>query len=182
MRRVAAELGTGAASLYRYLNSREDLLDLMTDTVGADYSLRAATGDWLSDLIDIGRQARALMSSHPWLAELVPRRPALGPNGLALLEHFLEVLIPHPADITAKVEAFGMLMAVTAVFVQAEQSGSAAREQRNAAYLHQALSSGEYPRLGELLARQTSPHPGTDRYPEIIGRVMAGLLGDATER
>jgi hypothetical protein len=27
MRRVAAELGTGAASLYRYVDSRDDLLD-----------------------------------------------------------------------------------------------------------------------------------------------------------
>jgi AcrR family transcriptional regulator len=35
MRRVAAELGTGAASLYRYVETREDLLDLMTDATGA---------------------------------------------------------------------------------------------------------------------------------------------------
>ena len=31
VRRLAAELGTGAASLYRYVATREDLLDLMTD-------------------------------------------------------------------------------------------------------------------------------------------------------
>lgn len=33
MRRVAAGLGTGQASLYRYVSGREDLLDLMTDAV-----------------------------------------------------------------------------------------------------------------------------------------------------
>ena len=38
MRRVAAELGTGAASLYRYVDTREELLDLMSDATGAEYS------------------------------------------------------------------------------------------------------------------------------------------------
>src|SRR4029079_12687901 len=47
MRRVAARLGTGAASLYRYLESREDLLDLMVDATGAEYVFTAPTGDWL---------------------------------------------------------------------------------------------------------------------------------------
>jgi AcrR family transcriptional regulator len=38
MRRVAADLVTGAASLYRYLDNREDLLDLMIDSAGAESS------------------------------------------------------------------------------------------------------------------------------------------------
>src|SRR5215468_4033019 len=46
MRRVAAELGTGAASLYRYVETRDELLDLMTDEVAAEYSLPAPSGDW----------------------------------------------------------------------------------------------------------------------------------------
>ena len=59
MRRVAARLGTGAASLYRYLESREDLLDLMVDATGAEYVFTAPTGDWLGDLLDIGVQKGA---------------------------------------------------------------------------------------------------------------------------
>ena len=35
MRRLAEELGTGAASLYRYVDTREDLIDLMIDSTGA---------------------------------------------------------------------------------------------------------------------------------------------------
>jgi len=175
MRRVAAELGTGAASLYRYLDTREDLLDLMSDAVGAEYNLRPPTGEWLADLIDVGRQAREIMRRHRWLAELVPRRPTLGPRGVELLQYVLEVLEPHPASTAAKVEAFGMLMAVTAVFVQAEPSASPP-SQRNAGYLQHALSSGEYPRLNELLAVPPAEPGEPDRFPEIIGRVMAGLL------
>src|SRR6516225_9042130 len=60
MRRVAAALGTGAASLYRYVETREELLDLMTDATGAEYELATPTGDWLADLLALGEQARAI--------------------------------------------------------------------------------------------------------------------------
>src|SRR5579859_3023932 len=54
MRRVAAELGTGAASLYRYVDTRDDLVDLMTDAVGGEYLLPEPSGDWLADLVAFG--------------------------------------------------------------------------------------------------------------------------------
>ena len=182
MRRVAAELGTGAASLYRYLDTREDLLDLMSDAAGSEYRLDPPTGNWLRDLTELGRQARTIMGRHPWLADLAPRRPALGPNGLTLLQYFLEVLEPHPAGNAVKLEAFGMLMAVTAVFVQAEHSDSSVSQQRNAAYLEQAVSSGEYPRLGQLLAESVVAPDDPDRYAKVIGRVISGLLGTGPAR
>jgi len=186
MRRVAAGLGTGAASLYRYVDTREDLLDLMIDSTGSEYVFAAPTGDWLSDLLDIGEQARTIMRRHPWLPSLLITRSVLGPNGLVLLEHALEALAPHPAGNAAKLEAFAMLNAATALFVQNELNGGSAREQRNAAYLHHALASGGHPRLTELLAPapqqastpEAAPEPA-ERYRGILARILSGLL--ATE-
>ena|ERR1700733_1117720 len=185
MRRGAACLGTGAASLYRYLATREDLLDLMTDATGAEYVFTEPTGDWLSDLLAIGEQARAMMQRHPWLPPLLTTRSVLGPNGLLLLEHVLEALAPHPASTAAKLEAVALLNAATALFVQNELAGDPARQQRNAAYLHHALASGRHPRLAELLAQdspaQTSPPEAAaspaDRYRDILARILIGLLG-----
>ena len=179
MRRVGAELGTGAASLYRYLDNREDLLDLMVDRTGAEYRLAAPSGDWLADLIDLGQQARAIMRRHPWLAGLVTARPVLGPNGIALLEHFLGVLSPHPADDATKLEAFAMLTAVTALFVLNELSGGSAAQQRNAVYLQHAATSGKYPRLAGLLAQLAPAVDPADRYDDILARILTGLLGSA---
>ena len=184
MRRVAADLGTGAASLYRYLETREDLLDLMTDATGAEYAFAETTGDWLADLLAIGEQARAIMRRHPWVAPLVTTRAVLGPNGLILLEHVLEALAPHPASIAAKLEALALLNAATALFVQNELAGGPARQQRNAAYLHHALVSGRHPRLAELLTQAPSGQtslPGAvadpvDRYRDILARILSGLL------
>src|SRR5688500_9785072 len=56
MRKVAAELGTGAASLYRYVANRDDLLDLMADATAAEYELPPPGGDPLADLTVLGTQ------------------------------------------------------------------------------------------------------------------------------
>lgn len=177
MRRVAAELGTGAASLYRYVETRDELLDLMTDAVAAEYSLSAPSGAWLADLVGVGEQARAILRRHWWLAPLVITRPVLGPNGLTVLEHVLDVLAAHPADIAAKLEAFAMLNAITAVFVQNELAGGSSAQRRNAAYLQYAVTSGEYPRLARLLAPAETTADPEDRYADILTRVLTGLLG-----
>ena len=179
MRRVAAELGTGAASLYRYIENREDLLDLMTDATGAEYvflvpASQSPAGDWLAGLLDIGEQARAIMRRHPWLPPLVITRSVLGPNGLVLLEQVLETLADHPASAAAKLEAFALLNATTALFVQYELTGGPDRQQRNAAYLRHALATGQHPRLAELLAAQSSSPP--DGYRDILARILSGLL------
>jgi AcrR family transcriptional regulator len=180
MRAVAAALGTGAASLYRYVESREDLLDLMTDAAGGEYRFAEPTGDWLADLIGIGQQARLIMRRHPWLATLVITRPVLGPNGLDLLERVLGLLASCPASLAAKLDAFAMLNALTALFAQNE-SGTGPGAGRNAAHLAHALQAGEHPRLAELLAADPAAHSapdgGTpDRYPDIMARVLTGLL------
>jgi AcrR family transcriptional regulator len=177
MRRVAAELGTGAASLYRYIETREDLLDLMTDATGAEYAFPAPAGDWLAGLLDIGEQARAIMRRHPWLPPLVSTRSVLGPNGLVLLEQVLDILASHPASVAVKLEAFALLNATTALFVQYELAGGPDRQQRNAAYLRHALASGQHPRLAELLGAQSSspPQPPAS-YRDILARILTGLL------
>jgi AcrR family transcriptional regulator len=184
MRRVATELGTGAASLYRYVDTREDLLDLMIDSTGSEYTFSAPTGDWLADLLDIGDQARAIMRRHPWLPSLLITRSVIGPHGLVLLEHVLAALAPHPVGVSAKLEAFAILNATTALFVHNELTGGSARQQRNAAYLHYALATGRNPRLAELLAPASPALAGppetalepAERYRDILARILGGLL------
>lgn len=188
MRRVAAELGTGAASLYRYVSAREDLLDLMMDATGAEYAYPAPSGDWLTDLLDLGDQARSIMRRHPWLPELLLTRSVLGPNGLVFLEHVLETLADHPASVQDKLEAFAIFNSATALFVKNELTGGAARQRRNAAYLAHVLAAGGHPRLAQFLTPGPQPSPPSaasgpaqtadpaDRYRDVLARILTGLL------
>jgi AcrR family transcriptional regulator len=192
MRRVAAELGTGAASLYRYVETRDELLDLMTDATAAEYRLRPppgpagqlAAGRWLTELVDLGEQARAIMRRHRWLAGLSLTRPVIGPSAVAVIERFLDILAGHPASLDAKFEAFAMLNGLTAASVLHEQAGGPALQDRNAGYLTHAIAAGGHPRLTELVTGQPQAQADTDpagRYPDLLARVLVGLLGDGEE-
>jgi len=189
MRRVAGELGTGAASLYRYVQTREDLLDLMTDATGAEYEFAEPTGDWVADLVALGEQSRGILRRHPWLAGLTITRPVIGPNGLTVLEHFLAVLAGHPADLATKMEAFALLNGITATSVLYEQAGGPGLQARNVAYLTHAMTSGEHPHLAALLTASPAGVIDTaglidtagvidpaDRYPDMLARLLVGLL------
>ena len=184
MRRVAAELGTGAASLYRYVATRDELLDLMTDATAAEYELPEPTGDWLAELVTVGAQARAILRRHRWLANLIMTRPVIGPNGVTLIEHVLTVLAPHPASLSAKFEAFAALNGITATTALHEQAGGGALQDRHVAYLMHAATSGEHPRLARLLAQepQEPQAPQADRYPDVLARILVGLLDRPCER
>lgn len=176
MRRVAAALDTGAASLYRYVSTRDDLLDLMEDFAATEYVLRAPSGDWLADLLDVARQARGIMRRHPWLPSLVIARPALGPRGVDLLEHVLDVLADHPAGGGAKLEAFALMNGLTAMFVQNEISAGSPRP-GDAAYLHHVAAAGRHPRLAALIAGGAgSAAEPQDRFEAILGRALSGVL------
>lgn len=179
MRRVATHLGTGAASLYRYVAGRDDLLDLMTDAVSAAYDLPEPTGDALADLLEVARQARRIMLDHPWLATLVTTRASLGPAGVDLLEHVLAVLDGRPADGPTKLETFATLIGTVATFVRNEQAvgGTDAAARQQARYLQHVAAAGTHPRLADLVAADGQP-TGTadDRFDRLVTRVLRGLL------
>ncbi|MFD2080950.1 regulatory protein, tetR family [Actinopolymorpha cephalotaxi] len=179
MRRVASALGTGAASLYRYVATREDLLDLMTDSVGSEYDLPAPSGDWQADLLVVARQARQIMRRHPWLPTMVVRRPTLGPHGIDLMEHVLGVLADHPAAAARKVEAFALLGGLTALFVQNEQAAADTGAPGRSAYLRHVAAAGSHPQVSALLAAAPAEGNPRDQFDEdaVIVRALVGVLG-----
>jgi AcrR family transcriptional regulator len=184
MRRLAAELGTGAASLYRYVATREDLLDLMTDATAAEFDLAAPSGAWQADLLALAGQAREVMRRHPWLPALTITRPVLGPHGADLLEHVLDVLAAHPAGPGRKLEAFALLNALTALFVQNELAASGADAHRPSAYLGHVVAAGTHPRIAAALAPTADGDPSgasdqsdrSDRFDALILRTLSGVL------
>jgi AcrR family transcriptional regulator len=85
MRRVATELGAGAMSLYRHVPGKEELVDLMVDTVTGQTSFpHPPPPSWRERLEWSARADWALYRKHLWsLQILASTRPPLGPNVLA---------------------------------------------------------------------------------------------------
>ena len=99
MKAVAARLGPySAMALYRYVHSKEGLVDLMLDAATAEIALPAGPGpDWRADLEDLAAQTRQMTRRHPWYPALFHTRPPAGPHMMARLEFMLEVLAAQGA-------------------------------------------------------------------------------------
>ena len=65
MRRIARELNAGTMSLYWHIVSKEELLDLMLDTVQGDRENPEPSGDWRRDMREAAaRSGRPCTSTH----------------------------------------------------------------------------------------------------------------------
>jgi AcrR family transcriptional regulator len=93
MRRVAERLGKSAMSLYTYVPSKAELLDVMLDTVLGEVRTDVASdAGWRPAVEAHARALWALYERHPWVLQLVGSRPTLGPNELGLYEAQLRLV------------------------------------------------------------------------------------------
>jgi AcrR family transcriptional regulator len=93
MRRVAERLAVGTMSLYTYIPSKAELLDVMLDTVfGEETKPDDAAIDWRTALEQRAHEDWALYQRHPWVLQVSGARSLLGPNETDLLEATLRVL------------------------------------------------------------------------------------------
>ncbi|MEV4199854.1 TetR/AcrR family transcriptional regulator [Micromonospora globbae] len=169
MRAVAARLETGAASLYRYLSSRDDLLDLMADRVAAELRpYPEPDGHWLDTLLRMARAQRALHERHPWLSELIQRASAIGPETLAFFDACLGVMAPLPAPPTAKFEAIAMMNGIAVLFARQRTAGGASP--------FAGLDLTPYPHLVAALTQPPAAPPATDLFDRALGGLLRGLL------
>lgn len=182
LRALARRLGTGPASLYRYVSGREDVLDLMADAVTGEIDLGVPpTGDPVADLTALAVRARAVHLRHPWLAELPPEPLRTGPNGLAYLERALEVLEPAGLEGRAAMEAVAVVSGLVTLFARVELHGRrapGARQVAQAAYLAAAAAGGRHPRLAAALAdgAPEDAFGGDALFARIIRQVLTGLV------
>ncbi len=81
MRKVAEMVGVSPMSLYTYVPSKAELIDLMLDGILAKTADpdETMTG-WREKLAFIAHERWALSERHPWLLDLALHRPPLGPN------------------------------------------------------------------------------------------------------
>lgn len=91
MRALAQKLGVGTMSLYRYIPSKTELLNLMLDSVVGPTPSRdkARHQGWRTFLTTTAQEARRMYLAHPWALQANWSRPVLGPNSLADLELFM---------------------------------------------------------------------------------------------
>ncbi|MCU7820656.1 TetR/AcrR family transcriptional regulator [Kitasatospora sp. DSM 101779] len=183
LRKVAAALDAGPMRLYRYLSTKEELLDLMVDAVHGE--IAAATdpadpgdpdgrgGDWRAELRGCAHRTRRAALRHPWFADLLGGRPQLGPNALGNLETALAALYGAPGftGIDAVLRAVrtvddylvGALRRETAERRAERATGLDKDAWRRSAgpHLSRTVATGNYPALAAAVRYGTHTDPGT---------------------
>ncbi|WP_351231092.1 TetR/AcrR family transcriptional regulator [Streptomyces sp. NPDC002133] len=86
MRRLAAEMGVTAMSVYWYVDTKDDLLELALDSVFGEMRLPdrgQERAEWRDQLRELAAAYRALLISHPWVSSLIGTYLNIGPHSLA---------------------------------------------------------------------------------------------------
>jgi AcrR family transcriptional regulator len=101
MRRVADELDTGAASLYRHVGSKDGLLDLLFDQIiGEQHVPDPEPERWREQLKEVARTMRTTILRHRDVVRISIGRIPMGPNALTYSERVLAILraggVPDP--------------------------------------------------------------------------------------
>lgn len=167
MRKVAAELGVGTMSLYRYVPGKSELIDLMADHANAPAEDSEGDGPeerpdkgWRARVEDIAQSAWDTYTTNPWLLQVNQARPVLGPGSMGGFDVTLRAL--EGLGLTGK-EKVGLLVAVDNLVVGAArghvlhhqevcESGVTDEEFWGAQepYMVRAMEGGVYPRIAAL--------------------------------
>ncbi len=167
MRRVAAALDTGAASLYVYVAGREGLLQAMLDRVTASVALEPPDPSrWREQLHALlGRLHEALVA-HPGIAAITLADPPTTAAVLLLTENLLGILLAgglDPQDAAWACDLFVQLV-----------TGAAREEDVRRPH---GLGAAQ---AGQLRATLAALPP--ERFPLLTAHAAAMVAGEGDER
>ncbi|HEY7174069.1 MAG TPA: TetR/AcrR family transcriptional regulator [Micromonosporaceae bacterium] len=194
MKAVAARLGPYTPmALYRYVHSKEGLIDLMLDAAIATVDVPERPGsDWRADLASTATATRQMIKAHPWYAALVHTRPPAGPHTMRRTEFMLEVLVGRGASledamtyaalIDRHVFGSGLQEAEEARFFAREGVDSGEKLVAAIRSLHDlAVANGRVPLLANWLAH---PSAGSvdEQFELGLGFLLDGIAGRLPRR
>ena len=168
MKKVAGRLGPySPMALYRYVHSKDGLVDLMLDAATAEIDVPTRPGrDWRSDLRALALETRQMTKRHPWFAMLIHTRPPVGPQLMKRLEFMLTVLTDRGATV-AEAMTYSALIDRHIFGSGLQEAEDAEMTRRHGldddstlavemAAVHQ-LAAADHPRLASWLAEPSGP-------------------------
>jgi AcrR family transcriptional regulator len=165
MSRVAQLLGFTTMSLYRYVASKDELLQLMwnASAQGAE-QLKLRGRGWRRRLRNWAVVQREMMDRHPWITQMPMAAPPVAPNSLTFVERGLEAMDGTGLADQDKLRVIGLLSSYTLSEARMAHDAARAAERAQAqpadadpvpgpsfeALLRQLVDEEHYPRLYRL--------------------------------
>ncbi|QIS22433.1 TetR/AcrR family transcriptional regulator [Nocardia terpenica] len=190
MRRVATAVGASTPmSLYRYVGSKDGLVDLMIDAVYGEIPVPATpSGLWRAGLERLALDTWAVIRRHLWFGQLWHTRPPVGPNALRYFDFRFALLEPlgRTADelslLTGAVDGhlFGAALQLAEEQRMRTRVGLLTDEELHAAarpVVEPMLADGRYPAFARWFRGRTGSGPD-----DPVAWTLACLLDGLTDR
>jgi AcrR family transcriptional regulator len=124
MRKLGAELGVEAMSLYNHVANKDEILDGMIDHVFSTIPLPDPTQDWRVSVRTTGLAAMEQFTAHPWVVSLLMQRGNFGNASLAFMNQVLGILRAAGFSDEETHHAWQMLASHTMGYAFQQSSGS----------------------------------------------------------
>jgi AcrR family transcriptional regulator len=189
MRRVAAALDTGAASLYVYVSGRDGLLQAMLGRVTATIELEAPDPScWRAQLHSLLQRIHQVLVAHPGIAAMTLADSPTTEAVLRLTENLLGILLAgalDPQDAAWACDIFVLLVMATAREEDVRRppgSDDERREQVDELYnTFAGLPPDRFPLLAAHAAQMVAGD-GDERFRFAIDVVIDGVVARAARR
>jgi AcrR family transcriptional regulator len=175
LRKVAAALETGPASLYAYVEDLDELRALVLDHALKDVALGGTAGAWRERVNAVLESYVSVLSASPALARLAFGTIAVGPNALRIVEKLLALLTEAGADPDSSAWGVDLLVLyVTAIAAEHTGGGHPGVEGPVAQALDRATEQ-DYPHVFAARARLLSG-TGVQRFGWALDVLVGGIL------
>ncbi len=188
MRRVAQELDTGAASLYAHVADKDELTELVVERVVSEMEVPGPPDPerWQEQVMQAGRNMRAVLASHRDVARASFARVPLGPNALHAMDAILAVLRAGglPDQVVAYAADILPLYVTATAYEESLYSQQGVTPEEFTRYVAEmreylaALPAEQFPNMKELAIPLTSGASGDERFEfglEVLVRGLAAM-------
>jgi AcrR family transcriptional regulator len=176
LRRVAAALDTGAASLYVYLANLEELYALMLDQVLAEMPPTAGRKrGWRDRLKNYLASYLRILNKRPGLAHIAMSTISAGPNALRMWEVLLGLLEEGGIGAEERVTGVDMLLLhVTAMAAEEDNRRTVGHDFKRVQNALAVVPPKDFPRLSALFEQGLFSGSGDD---DAIGWAVDVIVG-----
>jgi AcrR family transcriptional regulator len=181
MRRVADELGTGAASLYWHVGSKDGLLDLVFEyVIGEQQVPDPDPARWQEQVKEAARSQRDICLRHPYVVQISIGRIPMGPNALRYSERVLAILRGGGVPDGLAVQSYLLLIATVNGFMLDETGNAAGGPPQDG-----GAGDGEPRPWTQEMADMASAYLAAlpaERFPNMVALAGEFSMADPDER
>ncbi|MEU1203754.1 TetR/AcrR family transcriptional regulator C-terminal domain-containing protein [Nocardia sp. NPDC005825] len=175
MRNLATELGTGAMTIYNYVDGREGLEELVAEAVMSQARWTETGDDWVAQVAAIAEGMWRAVRAHPHAISLILTRRTVDIATLAPAEALLQALSRSGRSGYDLLVAFRAVSGYVAGIAQAQLTSPLSAASANADIARiAALPEPRFPKLIEIAEAASDSDP-QDEFRDGLQLILNGL-------